>query len=75
MIHTSSGIDLDDLKLLCLGKIQWRKCQVCDADGRQYWDNNTGEGVSHTPSGIDPRYLEVGACETCLGLGFVLYHV
>jgi len=75
MIHNSSGIDLDDLKLLCKGQIQWRKCLCCDTDGQQYWDNSTGEGLSHTPSGIAPENLDRGPCENCLGLGFILYRV
>lgn len=74
MIHNQHGIDLDDLKQLCKGKIAWRKCQDCDVNGIQYWDNTTGEGLSHTPSGINPENLDKGNCMTCFGLGYHLYY-
>jgi len=75
MIHSQYGIDLEDLQLLCKGKIQWRKCPDCDVNGLQYWDGKTGEGVNTSPSGIDPEWLERGGCETCLGLSYQLFYV
>lgn len=74
MIHTRYGIDLDELKMICKGKIGWRKCPDCDVNGLQYWDGETGLGVNNTPSGINPEWLESGACETCEGLGYQLYY-
>lgn len=75
MIHTQYGLDFEDLQDLCKGKLQWRKCLDCDVNGIQYWDGNTGEGVSPTPSGIDPECLDKGSCETCYGLGYYFYRV
>lgn len=75
MIHTRYGIDIDELKLFCKGKIQSRKCNDCDSNGLQYWDGETGMGVSHTPSGINPEWLSWDSCETCHGLGYHLFYV
>jgi len=72
-IHNQYGIGFDDLFELVRGKITWKKCPVCDANGRQYWDGKTGEGVCSSPSGIDPEFLESDGCENCNGLGFNLF--
>lgn len=74
-IHTRYGIEIDELKDLILGKIHWRKCPMCDADGRQYWDGETGMGVSASPSGINPEWLEWDNCDNCHGLGYILYYI
>lgn len=73
MLHTRHGIDLEELQDLIKGKIKARKCPDCDVNGIQYWDGATGEGVNNTPSGIDSKNLESCSCETCYGLGYILY--
>ena len=75
MIHTRYGIDLDELKELCKGRIQWRKCQDCDTEGRQYWDGRYDAGLQPGPSGIPPEHLESDNCDTCEGLGYILFRV
>ena len=67
--------DQQDLKDLCKGKIQWRKCQDCDANGIQYWDGFTGEGVCNNPSHIHPDRIDYGGCDTCGGIGYIFYRV
>jgi hypothetical protein len=73
MIHNQYGLDFDDLKELCKGRLHWRKCCDCDSNGQQYWDDSTGEGLSNTPSGINPENLSRDNCETCFGLGYHFY--
>lgn len=74
-IHTENGIDLDELRDLCLGKLQWRKCQCCDNNGRQYWDSRYTMGMLSNPSGIPEEHLDSDTCYNCFGLGFILYKV
>lgn len=74
-IHTQHGIDIEELKDLIKGKIQWRKCPECDNNGLQYFDGATGMGVSSSPSGIDPEELAWENCDNCYGLAYILYYV
>lgn len=74
-IHTQHGIDIEELKDLIKGKIQWRKCPECDNNGLQYFDGATGMGVSASPSGIDPEELAWENCDNCHGLAYILYYV
>lgn len=64
-----------DLQDLCKGKIQWRKCPDCDVNGIQYWDGDTGMGVSSNPSGIDAEKIDSGSCETCGGVAYLFFRV
>ena len=48
-MKVSTSMEAEELRDLCKGKIQWRKCQDCDVDGFQYWDGITGEGVLQQP--------------------------
>lgn len=73
MIHTQYGLDMDDLKELVQGRLHWKKCPMCDLNGIQYWDGETGEGLNNSPSGISPEWLASGNCEDCHGLGFYFY--
>jgi hypothetical protein len=75
MIYTGAGLDIEELKELCKGKIQWRKCQDCDTEGRQYWDGRYDEGSQPGPSGIPKEHLESDNCNTCDGLGYILFRV
>lgn len=59
---------------LVRNKVSWKKCESCDANGRQYYDGSTGEGLSKSPSGIDKEWLECTSCEDCGGLGFILFY-
>lgn len=73
-LHTQHGIDFQELYDLVRNKISWKKCQSCDSYGFQYYDGKTGEGLSKSPSGIDPEWLEKTTCEDCDGLGFIVYY-
>ena len=76
MAHfTVHGLELEDLRKLALGKLQWKKCPCCDLNGQQYWDNSTGEGLSPGPSHIDPVNLDQQNCENCFGVGYILFEV
>jgi len=68
------GIDRDELKDLIEGKLKYRKCPCCDANGLQYYDGSTGLGVSASPSGIDPEWLTSEGCDNCGGLAYLLYY-
>lgn len=48
---------------------------MCDNNGYEYWDGESGMGVSPTPSGINPDNLAYGPCEECKGLGFYFFRV
>ena len=72
---TTHGLELEDVRKLALGKIQWKKCPCCDLNGQQYWDNSTGEGLSPSPSYIEPEKLDHQNCENCLGVGFIFFEV
>jgi len=67
-------LDLEETRDLILGKLKYRKCPYCDNTGREYWDGDTGLGVSPSPIGIDPDKLAQGPCDNCEGLGFILYY-
>lgn len=66
-----SILEWEEIRLLARKKAHYVKCPCCDIDGLQYWDGATGEGVSNSPSGIDPEWLERGNCENCEGIGFL----
>lgn len=65
--------DIETIRGIIKGSIVPRKCPDCDVNGIQYWDGETGLGVSPTPSGIDPEWLDWGTCETCKGLSYILH--
>jgi hypothetical protein len=75
-IHTQHGIDIEELKYLIKGKIQWRKCPECDNNGLQYFDGSTGLGVAPYPlPGIPEEDLASENCDNCYGLAYILYYV
>lgn len=74
-IHTQHGLDFQELYDLVRNKVSWKNCESCDANGRQYYDSSTGEGLSKSPSGIDKEWLECTSCEDCGGLGFILFTI
>ena len=74
-MKVSTSMEAEELRDLCKGKIQWRKCQDCDVDGFQYWDGIIGEGVCNNSFHIEPERMEKGRCETCGGVGYQFYRV
>jgi hypothetical protein len=71
MIHTSNGLDLENLKDFIEGRISFRKCPCCDNNGKVYYDGSTGLGASSSPAGIDPEWLTWDNCDNCYGLAYV----
>ena len=56
------------LRDVILGKIKFKKCMKCDADGKEWWSE---EGVLLHPSQANPEKDNSGPCEVCDGLGYV----
>ena len=69
-----SMLDTEEVRDLILGELKYRKCPNCDNNGLEYWDNETGLGVSSSPVGIPKENIECGACDNCNGLGYILYY-
>ena len=64
-------LEWEEVRMLAREQAYFVKCPCCDMDGLQYWDGETGLGVSNTPSGINPEWLCSGYCDNCEGIGFL----
>lgn len=61
-------VEKEWLRDVILGKIKFKKCMKCDAEGYEWW---TEEGVPLHPSQASPDRDNSGQCEQCDGLGYV----
>lgn len=70
-------VEIDWLRDVILGKIEWRKCPSCAGKGVEYYNGETGEVWSNMQDNEwkvkealgDNFYTET--CENCKGLGFI----
>ena len=64
----------EELRDIILGRVTYRKCPACDANGQQYWDGESGMGVGpFPPAGINPDDIASGDCQDgCNGLGYIV---
>jgi hypothetical protein len=64
------NVDIDFLRAIILGKVQFRKCPCCDMEGLIYFNDDDSPALASPKAEWGDEYHSED-CENCDGLAFI----